>query len=138
MHRVACITSLREPYYTQVKEGEKTWEIRLNKGEWKEVGRGDWVLAFRKDGKGEFVIFEVLERRDYTSFRAALEDVGFRNAVPHAEDVEEALKPYAQIYGTGEGKEVIALKIRVVGEFCGEISPDKLKKYLSSFRGERG
>jgi len=135
VRRVKCITSLKEPYYTYVRGGEKAWEIRLKKDDWADVQEGDWILAFRKDGKGEFVIFEVVERREFPSFRAALEDVGFENAVPCAENLEEALEEYAKIYG-GQKKRVLALRIRRVAEFSGEISPEKLEKYLANFRGD--
>ena len=135
MQRVRCITSLKEPYYTYVRSGEKTWEIRLKKDDWIDVQEGDWVLAFRKDGQGEFMIFEVIERRDFPGFRAALEGVGFENAVPYAENLEEALEEYFKIYG-GQNKMVLALRIRTMAEFCGKISHEKLEKYLANFRGD--
>ena len=138
MRTVRYVTSLREPYYTYVRNGEKTWEIRLNRREWAEVREGDWVLAFRRDGRGEFIIFEVVERREFPSFREALEEVGFNNAVPHAKSVEEALEPYLQFYGEQDREgSVVALKVRTVAEYQGELDPDKVRKYLISFRGER-
>lgn len=77
----------------------KDGEIRLKRGDWERINNGDWVLAFRKDGQGEFVIFEVVECRAFHSFRSALESVGFKRAVPEAKDIDEALETYRGIYG---------------------------------------
>ncbi len=136
--RIAFISALSDPYYEYVKGGRKTWEIRLKKGGWETLKEGDAVLLFHHGGKGEFVVVQILERREYPSIKKALEDVGVRNAIPQAQSVADALREYRRFYGEEKEKKygVVAFRVRTVAEYAGEIHKDVLLKYLPHLKEE--
>ena len=136
--RIALISALSDPYYDYVRDGRKLWEIRLKKGGWEELAPGNAVLLFRHGGKGEFIVVEVLERREFGSITEALENVGVKNAIPQAQGVSEALKEYRQFYSEEKEKRfgVVAFRVRVVAEYMGEVHKDVLLKYLPHMKEE--
>ena len=136
--KIALISALSDPYYDYVKSGRKIWEIRLKKGGWETLREGNGVLLFRHGGRGEFIVVEVLERREYSSIREALEDIGMESAIPQARSVDEALKEYRRFYSEGKERKygVVAFRVRTVAEYPGEIHKDVLLKYLPHLKEE--
>ncbi len=113
----------------------KTWELRLNRGAYKEVEEGDLILNFKKDGTGEFSLLGIIVRREFPSFKEALETLGYKNAIPHAKSLEEAVAEHRKFYSEEElGHGVVAFKVEPVAVYRGEITPDLLAKYLRNFR----
>ena len=136
--KIAFISALSDPYYEYVRDGTKRWEIRLKKGGWETLKEGNGVLLFRHGGRGEFIIVEVLERREYPSIRGALEDIGVKNAIPDAQGVDEALKEYRRFYSEDKERKygVVAFRVKTVAEYPGEIHKDLLLKYLPHLKEE--
>jgi len=96
--RVALISAISDPYYDYVRDGRKSWEIRLKKGGWENLKKGEAILLFRHGGRGEFLIVEILERREFGSIAEALKHVGIKNAIPQARNVSDALSEYRRFY----------------------------------------
>lgn len=136
--KIAVISALSDKYYHLVKTGKKTWEIRLKKGSWETLENGQAALLFRHGGKGEFIIVEVIERREYKSIIDALEDVGVQNAIPDAKNIDEALKEYRRFYPEDKERKhgVVAFRVRMIAEYSGEIHKDILFKYLPHLKEE--
>jgi len=136
--KIALISALSDPYYEYVRSGKKVWEIRLKKGGWEHMKEGEAALLFHRSGKGEFIVVEVLERREFESIVEALESVGVQNAIPQARSVEEALGEYRKFYSKEKEKKygVVAFRVRVVVEYAGEISKGVLAKYLPHINEE--
>ncbi len=141
LKRVVYITSTAEPYFTdQIFMRAKTWELRLNKGAYREVEEGDLILNFKKDGTGEFSLLEIVKRREFPSFREALEALGYKNAIPHASSLEEAVAEYRKFYSEEDerGYGVVAFKVEPVAVYKGEITWEDLEAMeIESFVGGR-
>jgi len=75
---------------------------------------------------------KVLERREYSSIREALEEVGVEGAIPQARSVDEALREYRRFYSEEKERKygVVAFRVRTVAEYPGEIHKELLLKYL--------
>ncbi|GEM_PF-2879689 len=136
--KIRFISALSDPYYDYVRDGKKTWEIRLKKGGWENVTPGDAVLLFRHGGRGEFIVVEIIERREFKGIAEALESVGVQNAIPQAQSVSEALSEYRRFYSEEKERKlgVVALRVRTVTEYDGEIHKDLLLKYLPHLKDE--
>ena len=81
-----------EPYFSYIREGIKPVEGRKNKPEYRQIKPGD-LIEFVSERKDSFraVVSEV---RKYDTLYAYLDDVGFKNAIPHAKNYEEAVLAY--------------------------------------------
>ncbi len=136
--RIALISAISDPYYDYVRKGEKSWEIRLKKGGWENLKKGEAVLLFRHGGRGEFLIVEIFERQEFGSIAEALDHVGIKDAIPQAQSVSEALSEYRRFYSEEKERKygVVAFRIRVVAEYSGEIHKDLLLKYLPHMKEE--
>ena len=136
--KIAFISALSDPYYDYVKSGRKIWEIRLKKGGWETLQEGDAVLLFRHGGRGEFIVVEVLERKEYSSIREALEEVGVEGAIPQARSIDEALREYRRFYSEDKERKygVVAFRVRTVAKYSGELHKDVLLKYLPHLKEE--
>ena len=67
---------LAEPHRTDVRNGEKTWEGRLNKGKHAAFKIGDII-----DINNEFKI-KVVEKAQYKTFESFINDKGLKNVLP--------------------------------------------------------
>jgi ASC-1-like (ASCH) protein len=93
-------SKLREPYYEFVKEGLKTFELRIYDEKrktmkigdtWKFIRDPDMWHYIRDDG---YVRTTIENIRVYKSFKEAIEDVGLEQLLPYINDVEEAVRIY--------------------------------------------
>ncbi len=132
MKKIAIISALSDPYFELMRAGRKSWEIRLKAKEWAKIKPKDALLLFHRGGKGEFLVVEVLERREYTSIREALEDIGFQNAIPQAKSIEEALAEYRRFYSKEKERRygVMALRVVPILIYEGEITCSLIRKYV--------
>src|SRR5690242_7373899 len=83
----------------EVKAGRKTVEIRLNRGKFQDFNVGD-ILEIREDfyenGKivnslENQVKAEIISIEKHSTFKETLESVGFKNAVPNVQNIDEAI-----------------------------------------------
>jgi len=89
---------LSEPWYTLVKERIKTAEIRIYDEKRKQLSEGDEITFTKEDGSDPFVR-RILKLEVFPSFRNALEYISYKNAIPTANSLEEAIAVYESIPG---------------------------------------
>lgn len=120
MHEIGIESSLAEA----IRTGEKTIEGRLGKPRFLGIKEGD-ILSIREDiwKDGEAIGFlddalrlKVTQVLYFESFKEMLEAVNYRDAVPTAESIDEAVSKYADFYSTKDEEEygVVALFFKVV------------------------
>lgn len=82
---------VQEPYYTFIKQGQKTVEGRLAKAKYLELKKGDLI-------KINDLVLIVNKVREYSTFREMLQAEGFKYLIPNANTVQEAVKAYYKFY----------------------------------------
>jgi ASC-1-like (ASCH) protein len=109
-HHHSC--TLRNQYINAINSRQKTYEGRINYGPFLRYKTGDTAVWFTGQQKVDTL---VTDRRTYPTFQAMLEDIGFKNMVPEARTLQEAVKLYEAIPGYLEKSRihgVVALGIR--------------------------
>ncbi len=137
MKIIKKIAASSEPYFSQyTRLVEREWDLRLNRRGYRWVFPGDLMIFFKRGGKGEFVVLQVLERKEFPSFKKALEYVGHEAVIPGSKSVEEAVEKLREFYSVEEELEhgVVAFKVEPIAVYRGEITPELLAKYLRNFR----
>lgn len=69
--------NLREPYFSQVKYGEKTYEGRLFIGEWKNVSLGSTMTIVSEETK-EMLDVKIVSITQAQSFKVLYETLGVK------------------------------------------------------------
>lgn len=107
-----------------IKDGTKTVEIRLNRGKFKDYKPGDRVNIredFYEDGKlvnsiENQAITEIVKVEMYPTFKDAISAVGFKQVIPWASSIDEAVEVAYRFYTKEEEKEfnVLAIHFKLV------------------------
>lgn len=104
-----------EPYFSFVKNGQKTIEGRLNKEEYKFLKIGDHIIVHSREGPDsvEIVINSI---RKYRSFQEMLQKEDLKKVLPEVNTIEEGLAIYKKFYTDEQQKEfgIIAIEIERV------------------------
>ena len=105
----------KEPYYTFVKNGQKTVEGRLIKGKYAEMNVGDHIVVQKEDESESFEV-EITALNKYLTFRDMLMSEGLTNVLPDAGDVDDGVSIYRQFYTKEQEVEygVIAIRVRLI------------------------
>jgi len=102
-----------EPYFTFVKNGQKTIEIRLQKGKYLLIKPGDHIIVYNKEETDEFEV-EVLDTRKYKTFQELLKNEDIKKVLPDKDNFKDVLKTPYQFYTKEQEKEfgVLAIEIK--------------------------
>ena len=90
---------LKEPYFTQVSNGIKTIEGRINDEKRQKIKVGD-IIAFTSEQTGEIVYKSVSSLKSFNkekTFSDVITEYNYKLLIPDAENVEEAVKVYTDI-----------------------------------------
>lgn len=90
---------LKEPYFTQVSNGIKTIEGRINDEKRQKIKEGD-TIAFTSEETGEIVYKSVSSLKSFNKekkFSDVITEYNYKLLIPDAENVEEAVKVYTDI-----------------------------------------
>lgn len=104
--------TLMSPYFEGVRDGFKTWECRL--------GNNNLLIGpinFINKDSHEILRCEIDAIRKYSSFKEAMETLGYQNCIPHATSLDEAISAYHAIPGYTEGElnyGVICGRIKII------------------------
>lgn len=106
-----------EPYFTFVKNGQKTIEGRVCKGEYQQLSLGDHIMVNNNE---ETEVVEVVVRRiaRYASFRDMLAHEPLKQVLPNVTSIEQGLETYRQFYAPAQEQEfgVVAFEFERVKE----------------------
>lgn len=84
---------LSEPYYSLVKSGEKTVEIRVYDKKRQELKKGDKINFTKRDGKGK--IEKTIKKIQISkNFETALKRSTLRKAMPNICKIKEGVEIY--------------------------------------------
>jgi ASC-1-like (ASCH) protein len=90
---------LSEPWFSLIKIGAKKCEGRLNKGDFSEMKKGDYIL-FTNDDFGFTRTFrcKITSIHDYDSFEEYLERETLEKCLPGIDTIEEGVNIYYKYY----------------------------------------
>ncbi len=111
-----CLTMSRK-YIHQIRDGEKTVEGRIFKGPVVKYNVGDCVRFYYYTNAKDDVQCVITDKKCFKTFKAMLEDVGFKNCIPKADTLEGAVQMYHKIPRYKERAAefgVVALSLRVI------------------------
>lgn len=101
-----------EPYFTYVKNGQKTIEGRLRKGLYAELAVGDFITVQTND-ETESVLVKVADLRLYDSFAAMLATEDVHKILPNVDTPEAGVAVYRQFYTEDQERKhgVVAIEV---------------------------
>lgn len=102
-----------EPYFSFVKNGQKTIEGRLNKEWYRSLKPGDHIIVHRQDDENDTIEVVVKDLRRYASIQDMLEREPLKQLLPDVDSAEEGLKIYRKFYTEQQEQEFGALAIEV-------------------------
>lgn len=88
---------VQEPYLSFIKSGKKTVEGRLGKDKYLNLRKGDLI-------KINDMEVEIVSVEKYSTFKDMLIAVGFKNAIPDAGSLEDAVNVYYRFYSKDDEK----------------------------------
>jgi ASC-1-like (ASCH) protein len=101
-----------EPYFSFLKNGQKTIEGRIRKKLYRDIAVNDHIVVFNKK---ETDSVEVLVKRiaEYSSFKEMLEKEPFKKILPDVDSVKQGIEVYKQFYDSEQEKQfgVVVLEV---------------------------
>ena len=100
--------NVQEPYFSFLKNGQKTIEGRLGKKKWLQLKK-DENLIVNKSLK-----LKIISITKYKSFEEMLIFEGIKNAIPDKKNLKDAVNVYRKFYSIEDEKKygVVAVKVR--------------------------
>lgn len=86
-----------EPYFTFLKNGQKTIKGRIKKGWYRFVKPGDHIIVYNEDESNSVEVL-VKDVRTHTSIRDMLEHEPLKRVLPDVETIEQGIKVYKRFY----------------------------------------
>ncbi|MEI6237590.1 MAG: ASCH domain-containing protein [Candidatus Saccharibacteria bacterium] len=86
-----------EPYFTFLKNGQKTIEGRLRKDKYAQIQAGDYIEVFDTN-ESESVKVIVKRVAIYPSIKAMLETEDYKQLLPNAESITNGIEIYRKFY----------------------------------------
>lgn len=109
--------NVSEPWFTLIKIGKKTREGRLNKGDFKEMKRGD-IIKFVNNEFGWDRTFscEVLSKKVYTSFATYLRGETPEKCLPGIDTIADGVSVYHRYFTREDVRRfgVVSIRVKVI------------------------
>jgi ASC-1-like (ASCH) protein len=105
----------QEPYFTYLRNGQKTIEGRLQKGWYCDVEPGDHIHVYNPE-ETDSIVTQVKGVRKYPSIREMLLNEPLHKMLPDANDIEDGIKIYRQFYTEKDELKygAVAIEVKVV------------------------
>jgi len=104
-----------EPYFSFVKNGQKTIEGRIAKDKYKNIKVDDHFIV-HNDDETDFVEVKIIGIRKYPSIKELLEHEDLQKILPNAKSIDEGIETYKKFYTAEHEKEfgVVAIEIKKI------------------------
>ncbi|XP_057958041.1 uncharacterized protein LOC131150955 isoform X1 [Malania oleifera] len=99
---------VQEPFFSQIKDGQKTIEGRCASGNYNRIGPGDLIIV------NKCVVLEVQDVHWYASFSEMLQAEGLTKVLPGVKTIEEGVQVYRKFYTEDKERSNGVLAIAVV------------------------
>ncbi len=100
--------NIQEPYFSFLKDGQKSVEGRLGKEKWLQLKK-DEILIINKSLK-----LKIVKITKYKSFEEMLIFEGIKNVIPDKENLKDAVNVYREFFSIEDEKKygVVAIKVK--------------------------
>jgi ASC-1-like (ASCH) protein len=127
---------LGEPHFSDIKNGTKTVEGRLNKGKFRVMSIGDTII-FHNKSTDEIIKVIVTKKTVYNTFKEMLESEGLDIVLPRQLVIEDGVNVYRQFFTEeqekGHGVVAIGLKTIIEKKQDGGNFKQKYLKYKTKY-----
>lgn len=106
--------NLKQCYFEQIKNGEKTIEGRLNKDKFAKFKIGD-IITFKDESDNQFDA-KITNINIFNSFQSYLEKMTIEKCLPNVKTIEEGIEIYRQFYSIEDEQKygIMAFTIEVI------------------------
>jgi ASC-1-like (ASCH) protein len=107
---------LSEPWFSLIKIGAKKCEGRLNKGDFSEMKKGDFIIFENNDfGFPRSFRCKITSIHNYSSFQNYLENETLERCLPGIDSIEEGVSIYYKYYSMEDENKykIKAIRLRV-------------------------
>ena len=104
-----------EPWYSYIKDGLKTIEGRVNKGDFAKMKEFDIILMYNKQ-RTEFVRLQITKINRYSCFREYLSTESLNDCLPGITTITDGIAAYRQYFSVDDELKygVLAIHIKKV------------------------
>jgi len=102
--------TVKEPHFTNIKNGKKKIEGRLNKNKFATLKKGDIVIWTNNNNSVKTKITKI---KKYDSFYELLIFEGIKNVLPNVKSLKEAVDTYRVFYTKKDEEEYKVLSIKI-------------------------
>jgi ASC-1-like (ASCH) protein len=113
MTGIDAVINVQNPWFTLIKQGRKTIEGRLNKGQFSRLEVGQIVMW---ENAGQTVKTKLVRIEKYQSFSDMLVNEGLRHTVPGKETLKDGVDVYRGFYSEAKEAEhgVLAIEVKLM------------------------
>jgi ASC-1-like (ASCH) protein len=104
-----------EPYFTFLKNGQKTVEGRVRKGKYAEIKPGEEIEVSNNE-ETDKVLVSVKRVTPYQSIKEMLTKEDFKKLLPDIDTVYQGIEIYRKFYTTEEEKQfgMVAIEVEII------------------------
>ena len=105
--------TVKEPWFSFIKEGKKKIEGRLNRGLFQKINKNDIVIWMNRDQK---VKVRITDKRVYKNFREMIEKEGLDKVLPSIKTIDDGVNVYRQYFSETDeiNNGVVAIEMNVI------------------------
>ena len=113
MTGIDAIINVQNPWFTLIKQGRKTIEGRLNKGQFAQLKVGQIVMW---ENAGQTVKTKLVRIEKYDTFSDMLANEGLRHVLPDITTIKDGVDVYRQFYTESKESEhgVLAIQVEIM------------------------
>jgi ASC-1-like (ASCH) protein len=100
--------SVKEPYFSYIKNKQKTIEGRLNTGKFSLFKKGEVLKIINGN---EYIIVKIRKLKKYSSFKEYLSFEGLKRTLPNIYTIKDGVNIYRQFYSKKDENEYGVLAI---------------------------
>ena len=109
--------NISEPWFSLIKDGLKTVEGRLNKGDFASLIKGDCIKVVNNDlGFMRNYTIKITSIHKYTSFKEYLEKEKLEKCLPGIDTIEDGVKVYYKYYSKEDEEKykIVAIRFKII------------------------
>lgn len=113
MTGIDAVINVQNPWFTLIKQGRKTIEGRLNKGQFSRLEVGQTVMW---ENAGQTVKTKLVRIEKYQSFSDMLVNEGLRHVLPGKKTLKDGIDVYRGFYSEEKEAEhgVLAIEVKLM------------------------
>jgi ASC-1-like (ASCH) protein len=105
----------QEPYFTFLKNGQKTIEGRVRKGKYSQIKAGDYINVYNNK-ETDHVHVRVKRVTAYPSILEMLEEEEIKKLLPDIDTIHQGVKLYSKFYSAQQELEfgMVAIEVEII------------------------